>query len=104
MDALTKARKALASRAEDKRLMLVPGLADDLLSIGEALAELERRVGVVAAVVLRKHYWPNVAIPEAQWRALVEMRGEPAAVGRAAGAAHVEDCLCPMCFPMLGGE
>lgn len=82
MDALTKARKALASRAEDKRLFLVPGLADDLRAIEAALGELQSSIATLAAHVLRKHYWPRTPMHAAQFEALARMGAEAATVHR----------------------
>jgi hypothetical protein len=96
VDALAKARKVLSSRSSDVRLRFVPGLAEDMRALGEAFEEIDRRISVLAAVVLRKHYWPDAAVHTAQLRALMEMGAEPAAVGRI--GTHGETCGCEACM------
>jgi hypothetical protein len=92
LDAL---RKRLAIRISDPKLMLVPGLKDDLRAIHDGFVELERRVGVVAVVQLNNHYWPSATMHEALWRALSEMSDRARAVYNT--GEHEPRCTCEQC-------
>lgn len=99
MDALSEARARLSSRISDKRLLMVPGLSDDLRAILAAFEELEQRAtdlecraANLAAFSLRKHYWPMSPALNEQLCALIDM-----AKG-ALGPTHSERCLCSECM------
>lgn len=96
MDALAKARKRLSSRISDPKVMLLPGLADDLRAIDAAFEEIERRTSILAAFALRKHFWPLSIVNKAQLQALTVMGDEPSTVARV--ATHGERCTCEQCM------
>lgn len=96
MDALAEARKRLSSRLRDSKVMLVPGLADDLRAIEGAFEEIDRRTSNLAAFALRKHFWPLSQVNKAQLQALMAMGAEPATVGRI--GTHPERCVCSECI------
>lgn len=96
MAALAKARERLAARIRDPKLLMVPGLQDDLRAIVGALDELELRTATLAAFALRKHYWPLSQVHPGQLKALIEMGTDPATVARV--ATHGERCTCYECM------
>lgn len=73
---------------------------DDVRAIRDAFEEMERRTSILAAVILRKHYWPNGPMHPAQFKALAEFGGEPAVVHRI--GEHGASCLCRECMPSGG--
>jgi len=97
-----KARKLLSSRITDVRIRFIPGLADDLRAIDGAFADIESGLATLAAVMLRKHYWPDAALPQSQFEALATMGQESAAIQRVAMPSHPPGCLCNLCFPAFG--
>jgi hypothetical protein len=56
LDGLERAKKTLVNRINSMQVTMIPGLRDDLRAILGGFEELERRIGVVAHVVVRKHY------------------------------------------------
>lgn len=95
MDALTKAREVLSSRLKDKKIMFVPGLAEDLRAIDNAFAEIDVRTRVLASIILRRHYWPESSIKPPHFEKLVAL-AEPT-------TKHATNCLCRDCFPLSQG-
>jgi hypothetical protein len=79
--AVALACAALNKRASDVRMALVPGLADDLRLIGEALRSLEFGQRSLATSVLAKHF--AYEIPKREYNHLVEL------------ARELEDPSCP---------
>lgn len=78
----------IRKRAGDMRLAMVPGLAEDLRSIGEAFATLELRTRALEAhqktlarATLAKHY--GYVIEARDYHALVELGREPEAAADA---------------------
>lgn len=61
-------------RTRDPRLVLVPGLADDLRSIGEAFITLTRAVQLLARAELARQ--GNYPLSKADYHDLVCMAGE----------------------------
>lgn len=98
MDALREARDKLSSRISDPKVRFVPGLADDLKSIANAFAELERRTSMLAAVVLRKHYWPGSPIQKSEVDGLTAMGQDAETIARI--ASHGDTCCCELCLPI----
>lgn len=74
LGAVAAVRHRIATRARDPRLVLVPGLADDLQAIGEAFASLEQDTKLLARVFLSKHYGYSLSKPE--YQSLAELAGE----------------------------
>lgn len=72
--AIAKVRDRIRKRACDPRLMLVPGLADDLKLIGEAFGAIEHDVQVLARATLAKHF--SYDIPKSDYNDLVELGRE----------------------------
>lgn len=68
----------LRKRAADPRLVLVPGLADDLKSIGEAFTALDYRVQLLARAELARQ--GNYALSKIDYHDLV-MIGMPSQEG-----------------------
>jgi len=64
-------RARISKRARDPRLALVPGLADDLTSIGEAFVLLEHQVELLSAGLLAEHC--KYGMPPADWNAIVDL-------------------------------
>jgi hypothetical protein len=95
-NALVAARKALSSRINDPKVKFVPGLADDLRAILAAFDECDRRTSVLAAVALKKHFWPDAGLSKEHFAVLEEMGAEPATVSRV--GKHGKDCLCEQCM------
>ena len=56
LSACALVRERIKTRARDPRLLLVPGLADDLKSIGEAFGELVAAVECLSRVAIAKHF------------------------------------------------
>lgn len=100
MDELKKARRRLADRIADIRVRMVPGLVEDLSAIMLAFDEIDRRTSVLAAVVLRKHFWPHGALPLHSVNALIAMGDE--AEEQARRATHGDRCTCSACLPVGG--
>lgn len=96
MDELTKAKDALNKRSRDPRLRMVPGLADDLRAIGDALGELERRIGVLAVVEVHAHHNPTVPLHAAVWKSVSEMSDHARALYEI--RSHGEHCVCEQCY------
>lgn len=76
LTAVTELRRRLSTRARDPRLLLVPGLADDLRAIGEAFDALDGASRLLARVFLSKHYGYNLSTPE--YQSLATIAGEVA--------------------------
>lgn len=74
--AVAELRHRLATRARDPRLLLVPGLADDLRAIGEAFESLDGASRLLARVFLSKHYGYHLSTPE--YQSLAALAGEVA--------------------------
>jgi hypothetical protein len=79
LGAVAAARDRLTARARDPRLVLLPGLADDLMSIGAALASLESTARALARIFLSKHYGYTLSTPEYQF--LATIAGDDVGVG-----------------------
>lgn len=72
--AIATLRTRITKRASDPRLMLVPGLADDLKLIGEAFSVLHQAVQVLArAELAREGKYP---LSKADYHDLVTIGGE----------------------------
>lgn len=74
LGAVAAVRDRIQKRARDPRLVLVPGLADDLLLIGEAFGSLDISTKVLARIFLSKHYGYSLSTPEYQF--LATLAGE----------------------------
>lgn len=72
---LAHARERISKRASDPRLLLVPGLADDLRLIGEAFGILETLASCLASIALRKHFG-QTDITSAEYETLSALAGE----------------------------
>lgn len=73
--AVAHLRARILKRAADPRLMLVPGLADDLRMIGEAFGTLEHHIQALARATLAKHF--DYHISPRDYHELVELGREP---------------------------
>ena len=56
LSAVAQLRSRISKRAADPRLLLVPGLADDLKLIGEAFGTIHQHLASLARVVLAREY------------------------------------------------
>jgi hypothetical protein len=56
LTAVARLRTRISKRAADPRLLLVPGLADDLRLIGEAFGTIEQHLSSLSRVVLAREY------------------------------------------------
>lgn len=72
--AVAVARDRIRARARDPLLQAVPGLADDLHSIGEALAALELGARVLARVYLSERY--GYSLSRLEYRYVLDLSGE----------------------------
>lgn len=72
--AIATLRTRITKRASDPRLMLVPGLADDLRLIGEAFSVLHQAVQLLGRVELARQ--GNYPLSKADYHDLVCMAGE----------------------------
>lgn len=80
LTAIARCCDRIRKRAVDPRLVLVPGLADDLRLIGEAFVWLEQGQRAIGRAVLAKHYGYNATKDD--YAHLVEL-------------AQLEDDPCP---------
>lgn len=80
LTAVARCCDRIRKRAADPRLVLVPGLADDLRLIGEAFVWLEQGQRTIASCVLAKHY--GYSATKTDYHHLVEL-------------AQLEDSACP---------
>jgi hypothetical protein len=96
LNVIAEAQQRLEARANDKRLLLVPGLADDLRLIGEALAQLSSDASLLARVVLQKHYWPGAKLLKEECDGLAILATDEEAQRRI--ELHGEGCMCELCF------
>jgi hypothetical protein len=69
---LDGARRRLADRMADSRLVLIPGLRDDLKAIDAALGDLDTRTRQLATAVMLKHFGYTV-IPDPLCSSLMEI-------------------------------
>jgi hypothetical protein len=99
--ALKETRKALAARISDPRTRIIPGMVDDLRAILGGFEDLERRVGTLATIVLRKHYRPDQPMHEALWKSLSDM-SDSAGVEYRIGL-HGDRCTCVECMAQQKG-
>lgn len=74
LGAVAACRDRINTRSRDPRLLLVPGLADDLRLIGEAFGALDLNCKVLARIYLSKHYGYSLSTPEYQF--LASLAGE----------------------------
>ena len=82
LGAVAAVRDRIATRTRDPRLLLVPGLADDLKAIGEAFSALDLNTKVLARIYLSKHYGYTLSTPEYQFLASLAGEVEPAYLTR----------------------
>ena len=101
MDALNIAIQALEVKARDPKTKMF-GLSDDLLKIRAALQDVERRIGMLAAVALAKHYGQSALHPT-ELEALGKMSDHAGARYRA--GTHGAQCTCERCslYRLTGG-
>lgn len=76
LGAVAAVRDRIDKRARDPRLVLVPGLADDLQLIGEAFGSLDTSTKALARIFLSKHYGYSLSTPE--YHFLATLAGEVA--------------------------
>lgn len=74
LGAVAAVRDRINARARDPRLVVVPGLADDLRMIGEAFGSLDLSTKLLARIFLSKHYGYSLSTPE--YQALATLAGE----------------------------
>jgi len=94
IDPINTARARLAARIADPRVKMI-GLADDLRALLDAIECLEQRAGVLASVMLSKHYWPDRPLHQAEWDELQNMSARARAlygIGQ-----HEQACRCVQC-------
>lgn len=73
--AIKEAVARLRKRATDPRAIMA-GIGTDLDTIGAALEAIEERTRVLAAVIMRRHYWPDSAVGEGDFVALAIMAAD----------------------------
>lgn len=89
LGAVAAVRDRIARRAGDKRLVVVPGLADDLHAIGEAFSSLELTSKTLARIYLAKHYGYHLSTPEYQF--LATLAGDVGTYHERFSAPHVPE-------------
>jgi len=93
---LKEAKDALRKRLTDKRLVMVPGLREDLAAILGGFEDLERRTGVLAAFLANLATDPESGLLPAEVAAIAAMSDHARARLRA--WSHGARCTCADCM------